>query len=246
MSNGKMNPYERLLKLQIQSGKLILDSKRKPKVVADVLQRIVGKDDEWLERWLALDPNVIERERIEAKFQFVESFNIVEPTVEIFPDHDEYLTGFLLRHHHEFHKHNDNADTTTSPAKVYPGREISVFVFKVVDVEIAHADLLRFHTYQDAIKLGAYGIAVVYEQAKDKIPPNALTYSVEGGQRALQDTHNRVRMSEIYTHPNKPTICFSSFFTRLEQGHYLLIFKIGRTEPVVSRQTLPNDRPSGA
>ncbi|MEK7607572.1 MAG: hypothetical protein AAB484_01415 [Patescibacteria group bacterium] len=44
MSNNKLNPFERLFKLQATVGKLVLDGKRDPELIASIFQKIVDEN----------------------------------------------------------------------------------------------------------------------------------------------------------------------------------------------------------
>jgi len=115
-----MNPYARLYKLQAMIGKLVIDGRRDPVVVADVLQKIVD---------IPAEVPVSTTQ----KFALLVDLGII--TVPDDYDHTSRLTTFGKQNRKKFYYYNDNITDQNfpNPTRVLsPGDKLRVHAFKQV------------------------------------------------------------------------------------------------------------------
>lgn len=102
------------------------------------------------------------------QFKQVTSFDIVVPGDT---DHSSFLSVFNQKHRKEFFYYDksltDENLEITSPTLV-PGDKFRVRVCRAKE-DVAEEDCINFLNSKKASFLGAHGLALIYEQAKDKL-----------------------------------------------------------------------------
>ncbi len=191
MGNGEKNHFERLYKLDKGIGKLVLESKRNPSVVADVLQEILEHDDEWLRDWLFRRPVRWNPPKDpDPRFVLKAEFNIQVPGDY---NHDTHMTNFRMRCAREFSEYAEvmvDRYQKMASTRLEPGEKLRVRVFHIVR-HVGPEDIWAFLCDPNVILAGARGATLVYEQARDKLFRgwHYLSYDLKSNLRERNGTH---------------------------------------------------------
>lgn len=156
MSND--NAFERLFKLQATVGKLILDGKRDPEVVAVHIQKII-------------DGLIPVPAGFCNKFELRADLGIV--TVPEDYDHSSYLTTFQSRYKEKVDIHGSGLahPAFLHPQKILePGEKLWVRAFSYVDVGLHLKEWMHLCASQKAVYPGAQGLALLWSQKRDRLP----------------------------------------------------------------------------
>ena len=179
MSSG--NPFERLWKLQASINKLVLDGKRDPEMVADVLQTIVD------------EPAVLPPAQSVEKFAEFVDLGIV--TVPNDYDHATCLTAFRQRHQggeeKSFRYYNDaiTDPNFSNPSRILkPGDKFRVKAYRqVVGGTTTSEERMAFLRRQKTIFTGAQGATLVFDQKRDQLPKGKWYASFDEPNRLWKD-----------------------------------------------------------
>ena len=178
MSNNKLNPFERLFKLQATVGKLVLDGKRDPESVASVLQKIVNGNP--------FDTIVVTDKR----FEQVGEFSVVVPEDY---DHATRLAKFSDEYRKELNYYSDaitDENYSRATTKLVPGLKFKVKIFQIKEA-VTSMDCLEFLKNQRAVLVGAQGASLAYEQGKSELPVNRWSVSFDEKNTLWQGTDGR-------------------------------------------------------
>ncbi len=185
-----MNPYARLYKLQAMIGKLVIDGRRDPVVVADVLQKIVD---------IPAEVPVSTTQ----KFALLVDLGII--TVPDDYDHTSRLTTFGKQNRKKFYYYNDNITDQNfpNPTRVLsPGDKLRVHAFKqVVGGTTTSEERMAFLATQEAIHVGAQGASLVWDQKRDQLPKGEWYASFDEKDRLWTnaDGYHRVPYVRCYS-----------------------------------------------
>ncbi len=128
--------------------------------------------------------NKVERDKlagintIDLRFVLSTTFQITVPGNY---DHSIQLASFREESHKKFYSYNDNitdANFARATNKLAPGKTYEAKIFKITE-RVTSEDCLAFLKTQKAILVGAQGISVVWQQAKEQFPKGKWTVSFD-------------------------------------------------------------------
>lgn len=155
MRNGKevKNPFERVYKLQTQVGRLVMEKKRDPSKVAEVLQWILS----------GTGPATF---TMDHEFEEFFNFGVIRVPFDYYPS--TWLKGFRRAHGPELASMADEINDGRHGDPNYimtPGECLRVRVFRqVAQDDTSYEERMQFLNWQDAVFPGAHGIALVLEK----------------------------------------------------------------------------------
>ena len=171
MSND--NDWERYAKLNATVGKLLLDGKRTPGEVADVLQEVVS--------W-------------QTKFDLLTDLGII--TVPRGYDHATHLATFLKKYFRNGSNFRSsinineaiNNGNFQNPSRVMkPGDKFRVRAFKqIVPGTTTSEERMAFLARQKAVHTGAHGASIVFEQKRSQLSRGYVYASLDEKERLWQ------------------------------------------------------------
>lgn len=104
-------------------------------------------------------------------------------------NHPTQLSSFAKENRKKFYSYNDNiADANFAKAtnQLTPGKVYEAKIFEITK-QVSSDDCLSFLQTQEAILVGAQGISVVWQQAKEQFPKGKWTVSFDEKNSLWQD-----------------------------------------------------------
>jgi len=179
MSND--NRYERLWKLQATIGKLVLDGKRDPDQVADVLQ------------------SVVDHASHSPHFTLMKTFDIVVPDDYVHAIQLATFKGENLKKFYFYDSAITDANFVNVTTSLVPGRKFRVRVFRPFPLGVATPhEWLVFLKSQKAVLVGAQGASLVYAQNREELPKHYCCISLDEKGTFWQDADGHHRVPFIY------------------------------------------------
>lgn len=132
----------------------------------------------------------------DTRFELQTSFTITVPKGY---RHDTRLRDFRSKHYQEFYYYNgDITDSNFAnvSTKLAPGKQLTVKVFGIKEL-VSSEDCLTFLKGQGSLLVGAQGLSLVYEQAKDKLPKGRYHVSFDEKDALWVDSGGRLRVPYI-------------------------------------------------
>ena len=196
MSSG--NPYERLYRVQATVNKMVLDGKRDPETVADVLQAVVNQSAE--------------------KFVLLADLGII--TVPEDYRHDTRLASFSFRVRHqddEFRPSPFQNPAITdanfpNPSRILlPGDKLHVRVFRQVVNLTTSSERMAFLETQKAVHVGVQGASLVLEQKRDTLPKGYSCCCFDKKKRLLKTARYHKMPVIVRMYDGDLQICLCTF-----------------------------------
>lgn len=114
-------------------------------------------------------------------------------------DHSIQLASFREENHKKFFSYNNNitdANFARATNKLVPGKTYEAKIFKITK-KVTSEDCLAFLKTQKAILVGAQGISIVWQQAKEQFPKNKWTISFDEKDALWQDADGTHGVSDV-------------------------------------------------
>ena len=171
----------------------------------DTLQK-VRNGQITLEHWEWFNKlNRVERDNLAGVNVVVSRFSLLSSLQFTVPEgynHSTQLASFSKENRKKFYSYNDNitdenfAKTTN---KLVPGKTYEAKIFGITKW-VTSEDCLAFLKTQNAILVGAQGISVVWQQAKENLPKGKYTLSFDEKNALWQDAYGNHRVPDMYRH----------------------------------------------
>ena len=168
----------------------------------DTLQK-VRNGQITLEHWEWFNKlNRVERDNLAGVNVVVSRFSLLSSLQFTVPEgynHSTQLASFSKENRKKFYSYNDNitdenfAKTTN---KLVPGKTYEAKIFGITKW-VTSEDCLAFLKTQNAILVGAQGISVVWQQAKEQFPKGKWTVSFDEKDAFWQDAHGSHRVPRV-------------------------------------------------
>ena len=168
----------------------------------DTLQK-VRNGQITLEHWEWFNKlNRVERDNLAGVNVVVSRFSLLSSLQFTVPEgynHSTQLASFSKENRKKFYSYNDNitdenfAKTTN---KLVPGKTYEAKIFGITKW-VTSEDCLAFLKTQNAILVGAQGISVVWQQAKENLPKGKYTLSFDEKNALWRDAGGRRRVPSV-------------------------------------------------
>ncbi len=134
---------------------------------------------------------------VDPRFTLLTTFQFMVPSDY---DHSKQLAPFAEENREKFYSYNDNI-TDANFAKVTnrltPGKTYEAKVFGITE-RVSSEDCLAFLKTQKALLVGAQGISVVWQQAKEQFPKGKWTVSFDEKDTLWQDADGSRRVPDVF------------------------------------------------
>ena len=138
----------------------------------------------------------LEAHKVDLRFAPLTTFQFTVPKDY---NHPTQLASFAKENRKKFYFYNDNI-TDRNFAKVtnklVPGKTYEAKIFKITK-RVTSEDCLAFLKTQNAILVGAQGISVVWQQAKEQFPKGKWTVSFDEKDAFWHDAHGSHRVPRV-------------------------------------------------
>lgn len=141
----------------------------------------------------------------EFPFALIVTFDLVVPTDY---NHATRLTDFAAAHRKEFkfsRRVEENGLTDANffgaTTRLVSGRKFKVKVFQIIQ-RASSEDCLAFLQRQNAVLVGAQGLSLAYELARDQLPVGKKNVSFDEKDALWKDPCNCRNVPSIYRHPD--------------------------------------------
>lgn len=139
--------------------------------------------------------------------------------------HATQLASFAKENREKFYSYNDNiADANFARAtnKLTPGKTYEAKIFGITK-RVASEDCLAFLKTQKAILVGAQGISVIWQQAKENFPKGKWTVSFDEKETLWQDAFGDRRVPRVFRYSDDVWLFNLGYFEGVWVGDFCLL-----------------------